>query len=310
MSETTLYIAEAISEYQVEPSRSDLLDAILAYPTVERANEGLHRLTGIRSFFSGWESFNEFRQAASLAAAATRSRKNREWGDFQTPPELASQVCDYLASLGLSPRVIIEPTYGAGNFILAALNSFPTADLVYGVEIQEKYHWHLKLALLMQAIRGRRLSAEIELHQDDIFTHSFSEEVLKADNVLIIGNPPWVTNAELGALEAHNLPSKRNLKGFNGLDALTGKSNFDIAEFILLRLLELFSGRRGTLAMLCKNSVIKNYNGPKKLDRGIRWKERGKKERGGTDESHAEKIQCRLQSESGGGSHARAEDNQ
>jgi hypothetical protein len=167
-------------------------------------------------------------------------------------------VCRHLAETGVSPQLIIEPTYGTGNFILTALHSFPNAELVYGVEIQEKYQWHLKMALLTQALRGHRPAAEIELHQDDIFTHRFPDRILKAQSILILGNPPWVTSAELGALNAENLPVKRNVKGLNGLDALTGKSNFDIGEFILLRMLELFSGQRGTLAMLCKNSVIKN----------------------------------------------------
>jgi hypothetical protein len=67
-----------------------------------------------------------------------------------------------------------------------------------------------------------------------------------------------VTNSELGSLGAGNLPEKKNIKILNGMDALTGKSNFDISEFILLRMLNLFSQRRGTLAMLCKNSTVKN----------------------------------------------------
>ncbi len=75
---------------------------------------------------------------------------------------------------------------------------------------------------------------------------------------VIIGNPPWVTNSELGAIKARNIPAKSNIKALSGLDAKTGKSNFDIGEFVLLRLLELFAGRRGCFAMLCKNSIIKN----------------------------------------------------
>ena len=42
------------------------------------------------------------------------------------------------------------------------------------------------------------------------------------------------------------------------MDAMTGKSNFDIGEFVLLRMLDLFSEHQGRLAMLCKNAVIKN----------------------------------------------------
>ncbi|MBI3741657.1 MAG: methyltransferase [Chloroflexi bacterium] len=44
----------------------------------------------------------------------------------------------------------------------------------------------------------------------------------------------------------------------NGIDALTGKSNFDISESIILRLLDLFSSYRGTLAMLCKTAIARN----------------------------------------------------
>ena len=258
MSQTVLHIAEAVSEYIVKPSRSRLLDVILAYGTVDRANEELLRLTGIRGFFPDREAFEEFRRLLVLPASSADSPKEREWGDFQTPLGLAGQACHYLAEIGISPRIIIEPTYGAGNFILAALESFPMAELVYGVEIQEKYEWHLKIAMLMEALRGHRFSTEIELHQDDIFTHRFPDRLLKAQDIHIIGNPPWVTNAELGTLDSRNLPTKRNVKALNGMDAITGKSNFDLGESVLLRMLELFSGQRGTLAMLCKNSVIKN----------------------------------------------------
>jgi hypothetical protein len=70
--------------------------------------------------------------------------------------------------------------------------------------------------------------------QDSIFTHSFSGEVLNAEQVLIVGNPPWVTNAELSSLNSQNLPEKSNIKALQGMDAITGRSNFDIGEFVLL----------------------------------------------------------------------------
>ena len=46
---------------------------------------------------------------------------------------------------------------------------------------------------------------------------------------LVLGNPPWVTNAELGLLKNSNLPIKSNFQGHKGLEALTGKANFDIS---------------------------------------------------------------------------------
>lgn len=35
-----------------------------------------------------------------------------EYGDFQTPIELAERVCQKLIELGVNPDVIIEPTCG------------------------------------------------------------------------------------------------------------------------------------------------------------------------------------------------------
>lgn len=237
-------------------SHAHLLGVLTSYDTVERANDELHRLTGVRKFFPTDGAFNEFRRV--IASPSNDSGLGREWGDFQTSPNLAAQVCGHLRSSGLSPRIVIEPTYGEGNFIRAALETFPNVGLVYGIELQTKYQWHFKLALLRKALQGRRFASEIELYQDDIFKHQFSPEILKAQDLLIIGNPPWVTNAELGALASSNLPRKSNLKALAGLDAMTGKSNFDVGEYVLLKLLDTFAGRRATLAMLCKNSVIKN----------------------------------------------------
>ena len=78
------------------------------------------------------------------------------------------------------------------------------------------------------------------------------------DEFLIIGNPPWVTNSQLEANYSYNTPLKGNFKGLKGLDALTGKSNFDIAEYILLQLMSEFSNYNCILAVLCKTSVAKN----------------------------------------------------
>lgn len=257
MSQTGLHVAEAVAAYTICPANTPLVGLLPPATTTELANQTLRRLTGIQQFFADHEALEAF-QAAIATPPEQVVPNERQWGDFQTPPQLARQVCAYLVANGISPRVIIEPTYGAGNFILAALDAFPEIDLIYGVEIQEKYAWRLKMALLARSLCAPQSKIEIELHQDDIFTHPFPKHVRQEQDVLILGNPPWVTSAELGALEAHNLPVKRNIKTFNGLDAVTGKSNFDIGEYVLLRMLDLFSDQRGTLAMLCKNTVIRN----------------------------------------------------
>ncbi len=33
-----------------------------------------------------------------------------EFGDFQTPPELAAKVCEIVSRLGVQPLSLIEPT--------------------------------------------------------------------------------------------------------------------------------------------------------------------------------------------------------
>lgn len=55
-----------------------------------------------------------------------------------------------------------------------------------------------------------------------------------------------------------NLPQKVNFKGLSGTDALTGASNFDICEYIILKLIEGSIGKNVSIAMLCKTSVARN----------------------------------------------------
>ena len=48
----------------------------------------------------------------------TRSKKRKfEFGDFQTPDELAYEVTQLLKSTEILPSVVIEPTCGLGSFI-------------------------------------------------------------------------------------------------------------------------------------------------------------------------------------------------
>src|SRR5262249_13327610 len=78
--------------------------------------------------------------------------------------------------------------------------------------------------------------------------------------LLVIGNPPWVTSAELGALGSGNLPPKWNVKGALGLEARTGSANFDIAEAVWLKLIAELAAEDEpvTIALLCKMSVARN----------------------------------------------------
>ncbi len=180
-----------------------------------------------------------------------------EYGDYQTPEDFVVKICNYIKyTLDLEPTIIIEPTFGLGNFIFNSINIFKKTQKVYGIEINKQYY-----SFAVDKISKVETTANIDLYNDNIFTFDFStitNKINMEDNVLIIGNPPWVTNSDLTTINSSNLPIKTNFKDLKGLDAITGKSNFDIAEYIILSLLNTFKNFNCVVAMLCKATVAKN----------------------------------------------------
>lgn len=67
-----------------------------------------------------------------------------------------------------------------------------------------------------------------------------------------------MTNSTLSVLGSDNLPLKANFKGLKGIDAITGASNFDICEYIILQLINEYRDTNTIIAMLCKTSVARN----------------------------------------------------
>lgn len=104
-----------------------------------------------------------------------------------------------------------------------------------------------------------RLDAnKVRILHGNFFKTNWSDLVLNLpEPILVVGNPPWVTNSELGSLGSSNLPKKCNFRKYPGLDAITGKSNFDISEWMLIRILEALNGKTATMAMLCKTTVAR-----------------------------------------------------
>lgn len=181
----------------------------------------------------------------------TKKRKV-EFGDFQTPPALALFVCEHLAAAGFSPDVVIEPTCGVGAFVLAAAAQFPRAE-IHGYEINTAYLEELNTALSTSAFADR-----VSTRRQDFFaTDWLAELTAKPGSVLILGNPPWVTSAGQGAIGGTNLPEKTNFLKHKGLDAITGKANFDISEWMLIDLMRTLGDRGGDLAMLVKTAVAR-----------------------------------------------------
>ena len=183
----------------------------------------------------------------------TKTKEKTEFGDFQTPCGLARQVCETLARHGIRPTSILEPTSGTGTFLLAGFEQFPSAQTGLGLEINRKY-----VNAARATIRKRSYSNRIKIIHGDFFQTDWPA-VLETlpDPLLVIGNPPWVTNAALGALGSTNLPQKWNFQKRSGFDAITGKSNFDISEWMLIHLLDWLDTRKAALAMLCKTAVAR-----------------------------------------------------
>ena len=184
---------------------------------------------------------------------AAKSRHIQEFGDFQTPPQLAREVCSLLAKRGLTPRSVLEPTCGEGNFLVAALQAFPEIKKAVGIDINPEHTAHARAAA--QVVSG---NCDTEIRQEDFFNADWNRLVDSLPQpLLVIGNPPWVTKAALGFLDGSNSPEKTNFQNRRGIDAITGKSNFDISEWMLLKALDWIAGKQAVIAMLCKTAVAR-----------------------------------------------------
>ncbi len=172
----------------------------------------------------------------------------REYGDYQTPIDFAEKVCVYLKDYRrIKPTAIVEPTCGVGGFLKSSL-SFD-ADEYYGFEINPEY---------CDICRDSINSDKVKIINSDFFAFSSKSLIQNKSQILVIGNPPWVTNSTLSALGSDNLPLKANFKGLKGIDAITGASNFDICEYIILQLINEYRDTNTVIAMLCKTSVARN----------------------------------------------------
>ena len=175
-----------------------------------------------------------------------------EFGDFQTPAALAKEICGLLRRQRVVPEFVLEPTCGTGAFLVAAAETFPRAAL-RGCDINPDY---VQQAAAELAHIGAALRATVGCQ--DFFAHDWESELQQLPGVLLIlGNLPWVTNSAVAAINGSNLPAKENFLGLRGLAARTGKSNFDISEWMLIRLVRALRGRKAVIAMLCKTGTAR-----------------------------------------------------
>ncbi|MCD8307981.1 MAG: N-6 DNA methylase [Clostridia bacterium] len=169
----------------------------------------------------------------------------RASGDYQTPPEFARDICRHIAKdRGIMPSAVLEPACGTGSFIKAGL-SF-NAGKYYGIEINSGY-----CDICRKEIQDDR----VEIINGDFF--SCSLDIIERDNLLVIGNPPWVNSSTLSALGSGSRVYKFNFKGLKGIDAMTGSGDFDICEAFIIRIINEFRCSSTAVAMLCKTSVAR-----------------------------------------------------
>lgn len=170
-----------------------------------------------------------------------------EFGDFQTPLDLAKRICCLLKNKVPAPSTILEPTCGTGTFLEAASEVWPQTSLI-GMDVNPT---HVEVA-------KARLASKASVMEGDFFNFEWSQFLKKLSQpTLIIGNLPWVTNSKIGLIDGRNLPQKNNFQGQKGIAALTGKSNFDISEWMLIQMLHWLNKCETSFAILCKTSVAR-----------------------------------------------------
>lgn len=251
-------VFEANITHQVSDFLNDTLKKITSF---EKANQKMYDAFGIIHFFDNDEELETLKEVLSITNNVVEEPDRAEYGDFQTNSDLANKVTLYLTTKKISPEVVIEPTCGKGNFIIASLRNFKNIKNVFGVEIYKPYVWETKFSIVDFFLSNPYSNKpEISITHCNVFDFDFKAIAKKhsTNDILVIGNPPWVTNSKLGSLNSTNLPKKTNFKNHSGLDAMTGKGNFDIAEFITLTMIDTFQNMKGNLLLLVKNSVIKN----------------------------------------------------
>jgi hypothetical protein len=251
-------VFEANITHQVSDYLNDNLKNVVS---VEKANQKMYEAFGFIHFFDNAEDLQTLKETIATTQNIVSEPDRAEYGDFQTNIELANKVAFHLTAKNISPEIIIEPTCGKGNFIITSLKQFTEIKKAFGIEIYKPYVWESKFNVIdFYLSNPTENKPEISIIHNSVFNFDF-KTIAKENStkeILIIGNPPWVTNSKLGSLNSSNLPKKTNFKNHNGLDAMTGKGNFDIAEYITLMMIETFQYQKGNITLLVKNTVIKN----------------------------------------------------
>ncbi len=135
----------------------------------------------------------------------------RDLGDFQTPPELVAEVLATLGPIGARWPRVLEPTCGRGHFLGGLLAHASPPREVQAIEIQPA---HCRAAGELAA-RYRDRDTEVTITCADLFGLDLARDLAwrQGGPLLVVGNPPWVTNAELGSLASTQVPAEVEREG-------------------------------------------------------------------------------------------------
>jgi len=173
----------------------------------------------------------EFREASKKFNKSLSKEIRSQQGIYFTPKKVRDHLFKVLRDLGLPqttrPEVILEPSFGSGEFILDAKQMYPDSQIV-GVEKNDE----LFKSLVCEGAT---------LHNAD-----FLEWQGSAD--LIIGNPPYfvMDTSEMNSVEKKEFSKKYS-------DCMTGRPNIYIA--FLYKCLEKHLTEDGILAFIIPTSI-------------------------------------------------------
>ena len=113
---------------------------------------------------------SEFRETSKGFNQSLTKKERLEQGIFFTPKKARTHLFTTLSDLGVSPHVVLEPSFGSGEFVLDAKRIYPHAQIV-GVE------------------KNKELFDSLICPDTQLTCGDFLDWTGKAD--LIIGNPPY-----------------------------------------------------------------------------------------------------------------------
>ena len=172
-------------------------------------------------------SVSEFRESSKNFHSSISKEVRQEEGIYFTPKKVRDILFSKLAELGVSPKTILEPSFGSGEFLLDSKRIYPEATLL-GVE---------KNVELFQSVQcpGATLTCG-----------DFLEWKGKGD--LILGNPPYFV------IKTDHLSSKeKKMFALKYAEAMTSRPNMYI--LFLYKCLEEHLDSDGILAFILPTSL-------------------------------------------------------